>query len=202
MASSSTEICNIALSHLGVGKEIANLETENSEEASACRRFYDIALEGTLRDFDWPFATKIADLGLVEEDPNDEWTYSYRYPTDCVKVRRLLSGERNDTHQSRQPYRIARDTSGRLVFTDLEDAQVEYTVLVEDPGQYPSDFTMALSLRIAIYVAPRITGGDPFKLGSRAEEMYRVILGKAQASAFNEEQPDVLPESEFIRARE
>ena len=45
---SSTEIANLALSHLGNGTEIADLETERSSEASACRRFYDVALAQVL----------------------------------------------------------------------------------------------------------------------------------------------------------
>src|SRR5688572_11149621 len=109
---SETEIANLALSHLGVGKEIANLETERSQEAVACRRFYDTARDATLRDFSWPFATKIAVLGLIEADPNDEWDYSYRYPSDCLQLRRILSGVRNDTRDSRVPFKLAHDDSG------------------------------------------------------------------------------------------
>src|SRR5665648_440114 len=95
--SSATEICNMALGHLASGKEIANLETERSAEAIACRRFFDSARDAVLRDFSWPFATKIKALSLIEEDPNSEWAYSYRYPTDCLNFRRILSGTRTDT---------------------------------------------------------------------------------------------------------
>lgn len=199
---SSTEICNLALSHLGVGKEIAALETERSQEASACRRFFDLARDEALRDFAWPFATKIIALGLVEEEPNDEWNYAYRYPTDCLNLRRILSGTRNDTRQTRVPHRIARDDSGRLIYTDTENAEAEYTILVDDPEQYPPDFTMALSLLIASYIAPRVTGGDPFKMGDRALRLYALSIEKARANSINEEQTEEHPESEFIRGRE
>lgn len=192
----------MALSHLGVGKEIANLETERSQEAAACRRFYDVALEATLRDRAWPFATKIAALGLIEEDPNSEWGFSYRYPTDCLKIRRLLSGTRNDNRQSRMPYKLGQDSSGRLIWTDLEDAECEYTILADEPGLYPPDFTLALSFRLASYVAPRVTGGDPFKMGDRALQMYAAELGLASQSSFNEEQAEEEVQSEFIRGRE
>lgn len=202
MASSTTAIANLAISHLGIGKEIANLITERSAEAQACRRFYETARDITLRDFSWPFATKINALGLVEEDPNDEWGFSYRYPTDCLKLRRILSGIRNDTRQTRIPYRVTRDESGLLIYTDAEDAELEYTINESDVGRFPPDFVMALSFLLAGYVAPRLTGGDPFKLGNRALELYQFELSKARSSAANEEQPDDLPESEFIRTRE
>jgi hypothetical protein len=202
MASSTTAIANLAISHLGIGKEIANLETERSSEAQACRRFYETARDVTLRDFPWPFATKINAIGLVEEDPNDEWGFSYRYPTDCLMLRRILSGLRNDNRQSRIPYRVTRDDSGLLIYTDAEDAELEYTIKETDVGRFPADFTMAFSFLLAGYVAPRLTGGDPFKLGQRALELYQIELSHARLTAMNEEQSEELPDSEFIRTRE
>lgn len=199
---SKTEICNQSLSHLGIGKEIANFTTEASQEAQACRRFYDQALEATLRDFNWPFATKFAALGLIEEDPTTEWSYSYRYPTDCLKIRRILSGVRNDKRDTRVEYKVGQDDSGLLIYTDMEDAEIEYTLNATDPQFYPSDFTNALAFRLAMYIAPRLTGGDPFKMGDRAAKMYDYEVSRAKATALNEEQETVEAESEFIRARE
>lgn len=198
---SATEICNLALSHLGVGKEIANIDTEQSEEASACRRFYESARDATLRDFNWPFATRYEELGLIEEDPNDEWDYSYRYPTNCLRIRKILSGIRNDTRQSRVPYQIAQDDAGRILFTDQEDACIVYTRKETDPDKYTSDFVLAFSFRLANYIAPRLTAGDPFGLGKRALEMYSYEISVAAANAMNEQQDEELVDSELIRAR-
>lgn len=199
---STTSIANMALSHLGSGKEIANLDSERSQEAEACRRFYDTALEATLRDYPWPFATKIATLGLVEEDPNEEWAYSYRYPSDALKIRRILSGNRNDNRQSRIPMKISWDDDGQLLFCDVEDAEVEYTFLNEDTGHYPPDFVLALSWRLSFYIAPRVTGGDPFKLQERMYVLYTAEMTMAKANAVNEQQDEEPAESEFIRARD
>ena len=200
--SSVVQICNLALSHLGSGKAIANIETEKSEEAYACRSFYETARDATLRDFTWPFATKIASLALVEESPSDEWDYSYAYPSDCLKIRRILSGVRNDDRASRVPYRIIAGDNQQLIYSDQEDAELEYTVRVTDTNRFSADFIMALSLRLASYIAPRVTGGDRFKQGEKALKMYMYEIELAKASAVNEEQPEELPESEFIQARE
>ena len=202
MASSKVGIVNIALSHLAISKTVAILETEKSEEAVTARVFYDIALEATLRDFPWPFATRISALALVEEEPNDEWNFSYRYPTDCLEIRRILSGMRNDTRQSRTPYRILSDNQGSLVYTDYENAEIEYTVRAVSPQFYPPDFVMAFSLYLAHLMAPRVTGGDPYKLGARALGLYDLEIGRAVKNAFNEQQIEEPPESEFIRDRE
>jgi len=200
--STKTEIANIALSHLGVGKEIANLETENSQEANAMRRFYDISREQVLRDFNWPFATKEIALGLVESNPTTEWTYSYRYPSDSLKLRRIFSGIRNDTRQSRVPFKIVRDTVGRLIYTDAVDAFMEYTYAEVDASRFTPDFVQALACRMASYAAPRLTSGDPFKLGERAYKLYVYEITKAQATAANETQDEEKPDAEWTSARD
>ena len=66
---------------------------------------------------------------------------------------------------------------------------------------FPPDFVMALSYRLAMYMATRLTGGDPFKLKQDCAASYDAEITKAKANAFNEEQmPQELP-SEFERSR-
>lgn len=200
---SKTQIANMALSHLGVGVEIANIETEQSQEATACRRFYDVALQATLRDYQWPFATKQATLSLIESltASTDEWDYSYRYPSDCIDARRILSGTRNDSRQSRAPFRILKDSSARIIYTDQENAILEYTELVDDPGFYPPDFQLAFSYRLAYLIAPKLTKGDPFGLMDKIMKLYDAEISRAKAASVNEEQADELVDSEFVRMR-
>ncbi len=197
-----TEVANLALSHIGVGKEIANLETEESQEAKACRRYFPTALEMTLRDFPYPFARVFAAAQLVEENPTVEWGYSYRYPSTCMKLKRILSGLRNDNRQSRVPYVIGKDAQGKLIYTDQQNAQIEYIELVTNTSHFSPDAAMALSFRLAAYIAPRLTGGDPFKMGDRAIRFYLTEVSMAKANAVNEQQDEELPESEFIRSRD
>lgn len=200
--SSTTEIANMAISLLGIAKEIANLDTENSAEAKACRRFYTTIRDAVLADYPWPFATKFATLSLVATSPNDEWGYSYRYPADALRLRRILSGIRNDNSDSRIPYKIAQDASGQLIFTDKQSAQVEYTINITTVEFFPADFALALAYRLAGAVASKLTAGDPFKREVRCLQLYAQMIDSAQAGATEEEQPERPPESEFIRGRE
>jgi hypothetical protein len=199
---SQTEICNLALSHIGSAKEITNIETERSQEALACRRYYTIARDMVLRDFEWPFATRLVALGLVESDPNDEWRYSYRYPTDCLFFRRILSGVRNERPDQRIPHKIASDDTGKLIYTDQQSAEAEYTILISNTDEYHPDFVMALSYMLASLVASRLTQGDPLKLGTHMLKLYEYAITKAQASAANEENQGPEPESSLAASRE
>ena len=199
---SKVGIVNMALSHLGSGKEIANFTTEKSEEAAAARRFYDTALGFVLRDFPWPFATRYVALGLVEADPVSEWAYSYRYPSDCKYLRKIPSGIRNDYRASRVPYIIASDDTGRLIYTDQQNAEIVYTVGVTNTALYPDDFVLAFSFYLAKLMAKRLTAGDPFKLGDKAMADYLNVLSTAVSRAFHDQQEEEAAEVEFIRERE
>lgn len=196
-----TEICNMAISHLGNSSEIANVDTESSQEASACRRFYETAKNATLTDVDWPFATAYFTLNLIEETPDDEWNYSYRYPVGCLSVRRILSGTRNDSVKSREPYKILKDASGKLIYADKENAKIEYTEDISDPEFFSAEFALALSFRLASYIAPRLTGGDPFKMKQEMLGQYDLEINRAKKKAFNEEQHEQPPKSELITTR-
>lgn len=196
-----TGICNMALSHLGISYEIANVETERSKEAQACRRFYISALEEAQRDFPNPSLIVIETLALVEEQPNDEWAYSYRYPADCSKAIRIPSGFRNDSNDTRTPYRIISDSSGMLILTDKENAMLEYAKKSTDPTKWHSDFVMAFSFLLAFYIAPRVTAGDPFKMGERAYRAFLISKAKSDVNAVGEEQPEQSPDADSIRAR-
>jgi len=201
----------MALSHIGVGTQIAVFATDRSKEASACRQFYDQVRDEVLRAYPWHFATAIEALTLVEEDPNDEWGYSYKYPLTSLAFKRILNGaSRIETQTSRIPFRIVNDptytgltifTNKQLILSDYPDAFGEYTVS-PDTRVYPPDFAQAFSLLLAAYIAPRVTGGDQFKLGERAFKMYYMKIREAARNASREHQPDVEIESDLYRARE
>jgi hypothetical protein len=204
MATSKTEACNLAISHLAISEAIDNVETERSASARVCRRFFPVALEKYQRDFGNTFSIVILPLALVADMRNTEgaeWAFSYRYPSDCSKALRIPSGFRNDNEESRIPYRIIKDATGKLILTDVENATLEYSQMVNDIIKFPSDEVLAFSFLLAFYIAPSLTAGDPFKLGNRAITAYGTHLGQAHANAIGEQQPENYPESPTITAR-
>lgn len=198
MALTDIQICNMALGHLGHTKFIASL-TEPSLAADLCELYYEPARDFVLEDFPWPFATKYVTLGLVEEDPNDDWTYSYRYPDDCVYARRIVN-EIGRTNPNPPPFKVGADDDGRLIYTDEEDAILEYTKLVTDTNLFPAVFAMATSWYLASLIAPGLAKDK--KQALNCLQIYGVVKGTAEARQLNEQQQSVEPESEAIRARE
>jgi len=201
VATSDTEIANQALLHLGVSKEISNLTTEQSREANICRRFYTLALEEILSDFRWPFATRIQRLNKIRDNPNVDWGKEYRYPPDAHVIRRIVTGNRNETHDQGVPFRVASDAAGRVIWTDQTDADVEYTIKVTDVLLFPPSFVASLSYLLGMKIAPALTQGDPFKRAEYCAQMYGFELKKAQSNDKMEEQRDAAPHAEWDRAR-
>lgn len=199
----SLDVVNMAISHIGVGAQVANIETEQSQEAFAAKLFYPIARDITLRDFPWPFATFVEALGLVNEFTEDEWRFSYRYPSDTVYIRRILSGCRNDTPDTRVPYIIGMDGQGTLIYTDAENAEIEHTIRHEDPRFYPPDFSMAFSFQLAFLMAPRLTIGNSNgpRLQQTAYKSYLLMLSQAVSRGFNEQSPDRSGDGSFVTSR-
>lgn len=203
MVSSNTEIANMALRHLGQSTEIADLSTDQTEAAFASRAFFETARDATLRDFPWPFAATTADLTQVAPEPTIEWGYSYVYPPDCLQAHRIVTGNRRETQADRIPFRLQYGAASILILTDqvADDATLEYTRRETDPLRFPPDFALALSFRLAYYMAASMTAGDPFKLQERCLRGYSLEIAQAQSRAGNEEQPDLPPEASAIAAR-
>jgi hypothetical protein len=212
-----TFIANLALAHVGSGAFIQNLATDQSAEGTVLNFFYYTTRDEVLRAFPWPFATKFAQLALVATFPTSEWSYAYRYPSDCLAVRRICSGNRNDNRDTRVPYKFSQDSQGMLILTDWQNAiqstnnpptpalvpDIEYTFQAYNTAFWPSDFIQALSWKLGFYVAPQLTrGGDSGQYQQVCDQQFQAHIQGAQAKAANEEQVDKLPESEMIRGRD
>lgn len=198
MANSAEQICNMALAHIGHTIFIDSLETEQSTEAEVCNLFYEPARDFVLEDFPWPEATKYAALGLVEEEPNDDWLFSYRYPDDCHFVRRISTPLGRTTPEPSQ-FKIGADDTGKLIYCNDDDAVIEYTKHLTDVAQFRPTFTLALSWYMAALICPGLSKNP--KQADRCMQMYAITKSTAQARALNEQQEAPEPESEFIRAR-
>lgn len=200
------DVCNLALTFIGSGAEIASLD-EKSAEARACNRVYATARDETLGSFPWPFARKQFALGLVSKKgdanhPTTEYCYAYRYPADCLQVRKILSGYRIDARQTRISYDLMSDDAGTLIVTDQANAVIEYTsTLGQNPGRWTADFQKAMAYYVAHLIAARLTKGDPFKIAAQCYQLYQRALAGARACAANEVQPDEDPPEALILSR-
>jgi hypothetical protein len=195
----NTEMCNLALAHISDSIELTDAENDRTKAGRTCRQFYKSSLEQCIREYPWPKFTLTRALSLIT-NPSTEWLYAYRLPVNCLFFRRILSGDRNDAC-GYVPYTIISDPAGDIILTDQANAVGEWSTLIDDPSRWDSDFTMAFTLLFASYIAPKVTGGDKFKLGDKALQKYTVLASKASNNARNEIKRDRTLESGFTRAR-
>ena len=196
--SSPVVVSNMALSHLGSDKTIAQL-TESSTEAKVMNLFYETALKEAFRDMQPDFATKKhVTLSKLGSDPNDAWGYYYRYPTDCLYMVKLWSGIRRETTTSKIAYELGYDADGTVLYCDLDSAKANYIVKVDNVERYPADFLLAFSYRLAWYASPRI---DRLKNADRVLGLYTAMTDKSMANSANEEQPDFPSHGDLVEAR-
>ena len=200
---SKTAVVNIALSRIGVSKQIANVDTEQSLPAQTARTIIDEDILYVLRDFPWPWATSYKSLALVAGTSSvnavSDWRYAYRYPSDCLFARRIVMPGVGRSDPNPAPFRIGRDASGRLIYTDQEDAELEYTYNVSDISEFDSLATSQLAWKLAAGMGPslsRIKG-----IVELCMQGYEIDKTKAQSRALNESQQEVQIEAEGIRAR-
>lgn len=194
------EICNIALSNIGNSRNINSL-TEQSKEAGACSLHYESCRDATLSDFEWNFATKRVALADTGSAPAD-WKYAYTYPTDCMRIIEIMvPGVRNPASAMRIQYQTGSDAdgTGRLIYTDQDEAWLKYVARITDVNMFDSIFREALSWRLAAAINMQLTGNAD--LGNNALNMYGRVIMSAASRSMNESQEPQIPVDEFTVAR-
>jgi hypothetical protein len=212
MSLSQTGICNLALVRIGIQQPIADI-TEQSASADACNSVYAHCVDSILRLQPWPFAQRYETLALVDTNPNDDWGYSYRFPTSMLRVGRLLGSSdstilSNPAYQSSIPFTqsqdipfvVASDVAGKLIYTDLSDAVVLGTANITNTGLFDSLFIDALAWRIASEVAMGLTKDSG--IAADARNMAKSSGSEGYATGKNESVPKSDRESSFVSARD
>ncbi len=194
--STEVEICNTALSYIGIDKIISSL-SEDSIEAKACNRVYNNARDFVLRTHPWKFATRTIDLADLGTPPAD-WGYRYAYPSDCIQIQEILSV--NKDVDPATPYEVAlsEDKSAKVILCDKPQAALKYTVIVTNSGLFDIMFADALSWRIAFLIWT-LTGSR--KVQQSAMDGFNQSINMAWAANSNEQERIFQRMPEHIKAR-
>lgn len=198
---SVVSICNQALGRLR-GKQIAAL-TDNTVEANACNTYYEASRDLVLADFPWNFAGKTAALAQKVETPI-EWAYCYAYPSDCLKIRKIMAEGQYRQNVDPIAYEVglAADSS-KAILSNLDLAYVRYTVKNTNVNHYDAHFVTALSWYIAGEIAIPIAGVSKGRvLADRAMQGYLNAIKAALSANANEGDEGPPRDPESIRAHQ
>lgn len=194
---SAVDICNMALSRIGISQRIGNLDTEKSNEANQCRLWYDQSRKTVLQAVDWNRARRRnVPLALIEAAPNSIWGYSYAYPNNCLAIRYLVPpGMRFPRKDQKIPYEVANDGERIVIYTNLELAEATFTHDLVDPSLFDAIMVSALAYLIASEVALPLSVKS--EMAKQARDGYGFMLNQGAAANANEGELGPEPTSEY-----
>lgn len=205
-------VVNMALSRVGISARIANVATEMTQAAITARSHILEDTNQVLRDFDWPFATRYANLVLVAGTATvpaeSDWQYSYRAPNAMMKARRLVNqaGNRRTYDPNPPKFRIGSDSIGPLIYTNelattAMPLALEYTIRQLCPALYgDSLFRDALAWKFAFSMAPVLSKDT--KKQEYCRQMYERAIAHAKVPAAQEQQQPPGGDADWINDRE
>lgn len=177
---SKTDICNMALAHLGQGP-ISSL-TQDDERARRCNLFYESVKREVLRTHNWAFSGCFSALSLLSDDCAPEWPYMYAYPQDCLFLRRIFAKADGRNAAFKEAFNA--DLHARVVFCGVPNAQAEYTRDIKDEALFDPAFVKAFSLALAADLAVTLTGDNT--LAQQILQKYTLALQEARRSNMSE----------------
>lgn len=187
-------VANLALSHLGDDATIVNLDPpEGSAQAEQAALFYPIARDALLEMYPWNFALRRTTLALLDEEPNTQWAYAYALPSNVLNVFAVQGAEDTDdfvgtTYGPLVAINGVNDfeieglsDNTRVLYTNVVDARIRYTVAVTIPSFFPPLFTLALSYFLASFLAGPVLKGETGRtVAAQMLQTMGVYLNQAQ----------------------
>jgi hypothetical protein len=190
-----TQICNLALTHLG-GRLLTDVDTETSQEAILCRTWFDIVREEILREHIWNFATKRSALsGATDLTTTSLSGYDYQYliplPADYIRIVKVEDVE--------SEFNVEYDG----IYCDYANPLVRYVYDNTTYTTWPKNVIAAFSYLLASYIAQGLTG--PAGAAVQLRELYNRTIAKAKRYDSYESREKIVDKdeySEIIRFRQ
>lgn len=212
MATSETEIVNLALVRIGHKQTITSLG-EGTPTADVCKVLYEPTRDTVLQAHPWNFAIRRATLSRSASEPEFEFQYKFALPSGptppyCLKVVRtsweaipasgtwVYSEPFVHGYTSLTPYRI----EGRWLLANEESCAIEYIARITDVTQYSVSFVNALSLKLSAELAMPLA--DNQQLARTMAELYEAAVRDARVTDAQEGTPrEVLDASAWVMSR-
>lgn len=196
-------ICQLALSHCGIGTTISDIENDDTNEAIQCRMWYEVCRDALLEMMPWSFAQDELKATLLQENPNDRWRFMYLYRNDWKRINAIIdpTKPRPDRIEDKIKFEVKRapDGNGKVVYTNQPDAIFDVNYWVTDESQYSSVFGMAQSMFIATYICKPLRVKATIKVDIQND--WATWLSEAQIQHKSEREDGAEADSQFVMGR-
>lgn len=165
MASSVTDLCNMALDSLGQESIMSAFPPDDSKQARACNKRYETARDAVLRAHRWNCATKRAVLTKLSNAPAFGFTSAHQIPSDFIRMANL-----DDLDIL---FRIEGGDDGRVLLSDESTVNLLYVYRLETVPLMDEGLKECIAARLAAEIAKKLTGDNQV-----ARDLYAVYKDK------------------------
>lgn len=198
-----TTICNLALSHCGIGTTISDIDLDDTNEAIQCRLWYDVCRDALQEMMPWSFAQEEMELTLLQENPNGRWAFMYLYPNNIKRINEIVDPHkpRPDRIEDKIKYEVKRapDGNGKVIYTNQPDAIIDVNFWITDETQFSDVYAMAQSLFLATYICKPLRVKASIKVDIQND--WATWLSEAQIQHKSEREDGEEADSQFVLGR-
>jgi hypothetical protein len=165
-------IANVALDHLGEEDQLASPD-DDIKSARTIKAVWVSARQMLLRENNWNFATKRAQLPALNSAPAFGYSNAFQLPSDFMKLVDVVGPVPGNQDWIVEGNQILADVSGPL--------QIRYVADTDNTEIWDAQFTDAFSWLIASRICIRLTGDRSLK-----QDMEQGFARALQASEFSD----------------
>lgn len=197
-----TLVFNIALSALRLNQQTVDPDNDHTKAVKQLSIIYPLALSNVLADLDLNKTSTKVKLELLNKE-HPHWKYVYKYPVNCAKFRRIVSGFRTDNKNTRIPSATENIDDIDVILTNEPEAYADIIKTTVNLSSLSSTAAMALGHMMAYMSPNQIIGKGAGTIKQSIFQDY--VIYKTQAQQYDQnENVDTTPDefnSEFIQAR-
>lgn len=196
---SKSDICNLALSHLGNYGTVSDIDTPTNDKEITFSIWYDITREMLLKMTIPNFALKRRRVAKITESDIEiaqrfGFANVYEYPNDCLRLLGI-----GNVDEKTNDYAV----EGNRIYTDLDYTEtglpIRFIVNVKDVSLMSVEFKMDLSWMLASNVVLDITQSTEKQLF--IEKILPTKLSSSSAMNAQENRPIRINRSKFRESR-
>lgn len=171
---SDVDICNLALGHLEIGRELTSINPPDTEipESVACAKWYDQARRHVLNSHPWACALKRVSQTADGVAPAYGWETRYLLPSDYIRLATI--GETEDIDHTR--YDVE---DGYILCNEGSPLKYKYVYDLTDVTQMDPLLVTAISYKLAEFMALELTGSTTRK--DLMAGLFKDVIADAQS---------------------
>lgn len=182
---SPTEICNLALLHIGE-TSIISLTEDTDKTTRVCATAYPQARDEALQSAPWPCAKRQTVLSRLADSPEYGWSGAYQLPNDFLRLVEIqgCNAWGQTEYFDRMGDKLV-TSPGWYSDDPAATIKIAYIAKLEDSTMFDPLLVECMAIILAMKIVRSLTGSDT-KASQLRQEYEQVILPRAMMVTFGQ----------------